>query len=68
MTKGLGVDGDRIEMREGGRGDIERVDGRLVTGNFALLSESQQLALLWRLDEKAIRSLSKTGLITSAKY
>ena len=68
MTKGLGVDGDRIEMREGCRGDVERVDGRLVTGNFALLSESQQLALLWRLDEKAIRSLSKTGLITSAKY
>ena len=49
-------------MREGGRGDVEGVDGRLMTGHFTLTSESQQLALLRRLrgaDGRGKRELGK---------
>ena len=49
MAKGFGVDGDRVEMREGGRRDVEGVDGRLVSRHFALTPETQQLALFWSL-------------------
>ena len=52
MAKRLGVDGDRIEMREGGGGDVEGVDGGLVAGHFSLAPESQQLVLLRRLRGK----------------
>ena len=56
MAKGFGVDGDRVEMREGCCGDVEGVDGGLVTGNFALIPEAQQLVLLRSLEERDTRN------------
>ena len=39
-------------MREGSRGDVEGVDGRLVAGSLALTPESQQLVLFRSLKIK----------------
>ena len=46
-------------MREGGGGDVEGVDGRLMTRHFTLTAESQQLVLLRRL--QGVRELGQRG-------